>query len=161
MSAPPNSSLPMTRLPSESARLCVRHPRQGPPSAQSPFAHLGCYPPCRAVSPHVSGHYSAFIATTNSCASPKPSGCLQSPLGQPVFAGCCQPRLGVGPSRRYLCESFPACLDPYPGCPRGALARFFPRDNGLPAPLTRSALGNAPYHRDFGTGVNFEAAIIR
>src|SRR5262249_57662375 len=33
----------------------------------------------------------------------------------PVCAGCCQPLLGEGPSRRYLCASFPACLDPYPG----------------------------------------------
>ncbi len=32
-----------------------------------------------------------------------------------VFAGCCQPLLGHGPSRRYLCKSFPGCLGPYPG----------------------------------------------
>lgn len=63
-------------------------------------------------------------------------------LGRPVFAGCCQPLLGVGPSRRYLCESVSACLNPYPGCSRGALARFFPQDNGLPDVRTRSALGN-------------------
>lgn len=33
-----------------------------------------------------------------------------------VFAGCCQPLLGAGPSRRYLYRSFPACLDLYSGC---------------------------------------------
>ena len=49
-----------------------------------------------------------------------------------VFAGCCQPLLGTGPSRRYLCRSFPACLDLYSGCSQGARARYFPRDNGLP-----------------------------
>lgn len=63
-------------------------------------------------------------------------------LGRPVFAGCGQPLLGVGPSRRYLCESVSACLNPYPGCSRGALARSFPQDNGLPDVRTRSALGN-------------------
>ncbi len=38
-----------------------------------------------------------------------------------VFAGCCQSLLGDGPSRRYLCESFPGCLDMY----RGGLVRCF------------------------------------
>ena len=50
--------------------------RHGPPSAQSPFAHLGRYLRCRAVLPHVSRRYPAFIAPTSSCASPKPSTCL-------------------------------------------------------------------------------------
>jgi len=63
-------------------------------------------------------------------------------LGRRVFAGCRQSLLGVGPSRRYLCESFPTCLDPYPGCSCGALARAFPQDIGLPSVRTRSALGN-------------------
>ena len=44
--------------------------------------------------------------------------------------------------RRYLCESFPACLDPYPGCSCGAFTRFFPQDFGLPHVLNGSALGN-------------------
>ncbi len=35
-------------------------------------------------------------------------------LGPGVCAGCCQPRLRRGPSRRYLCESFPGCSDPLP-----------------------------------------------
>jgi len=63
-------------------------------------------------------------------------------LGRWVFAGCCQPLLSIGPSRRYLCESFSACLNPYPGCSHGASTRFFPQDNGLPDVRTRSALGN-------------------
>ena len=62
-------------------------------------------------------------------------------LGRQVFAGCGQPLLGVGPSRRSLCESFSACLNPYPGCSHGALTRFFPQDNGLPDVRNRSALG--------------------
>jgi len=63
-------------------------------------------------------------------------------LIQRIFAGCCQPLLGEGLSRRYLCESLPTCLDPYSGCSCGALARFFPQDNGFPYVRTRSALGN-------------------
>ena len=80
-------------------------------------------------------------------------------LGQQVFAGCCQPLLGVGPSRCYLCESFSACLNPYPGCSCGALTRSFPQDNGLPDVRTRSALHKtrtATSVRSF-----FEAAVIR
>jgi hypothetical protein len=85
--------------------------------------------------------YPAFVATTNSCANPTPS--LR--LDMSCTAGRCrllQPLLGIGPSRRYLCESFSACLNPYPGCPCGALAPFFPQDNGLPGVGTPSALGN-------------------
>jgi hypothetical protein len=95
--------------------------------------------PLTPCSHHVSGHYPAFIATTGSCANPKPSPCLGVTLIHKVFAGCCQSLLGLGLSRRYLCESFSACLDPYPGCSCGALARFFPQDNGLPDIRTRSA----------------------
>ena len=53
-----------------------------------------------------------------------------------VLAGCYQPLLGDGPSRRYLCESFPWCLDPYPGGFCGAPTRFFPQNIGLPRETT-------------------------
>ena len=68
-------------------------------------------------------------------------------LGHAVFAGCCQSLLGVGPSRRYLCESFPACLDLYPGGACGALPRFFPQDFGLPHVRTGAALGSYAVQR--------------
>ena len=42
-----------------------------------------------------------------------------------VSAGCCQPLLPPGPSRRYLCESFLGCLSPYPGGWLSAGAWFF------------------------------------
>jgi len=71
-----------------------------PPSAQSPFARSRCYLSRRGVAHHISGHYPTFLATTGSCASPRPSPRLGFTLGQRVFAGCCQPRLGKGPSRR-------------------------------------------------------------
>ena len=68
-----------------------------------------------------------------------PSLQLRHRLARRVFAGRCQPLLGTGPSRRYLCQSFPACLDPYSGCSQGARARFFPQDIGLP----RRSIGSA------------------
>ena len=73
-----------------------------------------------------------------------PPSASRHPLGQWVFAGCCQPLLGVGPSRRYLCDSFSTCLDPYPGCSWSALARFFLQDIGLPRVRTGSALRFIP-----------------
>ena len=132
---------------------------QEPPSAQSPFARIGCYLLRRNVTHHVGERYPSFIASTSSCADPKPSRCLRHRLGQQVFAGCCQSLLEVGPSQCYLRKSFPRCLDPYPGCPHGARARFFSQGIGLPPFLTRSALGKVPYN-DFCTGVVFEAAVI-
>ena len=68
---------------------------------------------------------------------------LRSHPQHPVCAGCGQPLLGEGPSRRCLCASFPACLDPYPGGSCGAPTRFFPHDSGLPPVRTGSALHNA------------------
>lgn len=87
----------------------------------------------------VSRSYPAFIANTHSCDDPKPSPYLRISSRHEVFAGCCQPLLGVGLSRRYLRESFSTCKDPYPGCFHGAFTRFFPQDYGLPDIRTRSA----------------------
>ena len=76
-----------------------------PPSAQSPFARLGCYPSRRDIAYHVDGRYPVFIAHTDSCARPKGSYRLRFPLLQQVFAGCRHSLLPLGPSRRYLCQS--------------------------------------------------------
>jgi len=43
-----------------------------------------------------------------------------------VFAGCCQPLLNEGPSRRYFCESFLGCLDLYPAGLQGCTYPFLP-----------------------------------
>src|SRR5215468_3691442 len=67
----------------------------------------------------------------------------RSYLQHPVYAGCGQPLLGEGPSRRYLCASFPACLDPYLGSSYGACTRYFPHDIGLPLVRNGSALSKA------------------
>jgi hypothetical protein len=66
-------------------------------------------------------------------------------LIRPVFAGCGEPLLRRGASRRYLRGSFPGCLDPYPGGSRGACTRFFPQDFGLPRVATGSAPCLSPY----------------
>ena len=92
---------------------------------------------------HVSRRYPAVIAPTGSCVSPQPSPCLRLTLAQRVCAGCCQPRLGGGPSRRSLCVSFPPCLDLSPGGSCGASTRVFPHDSGLPLVRTGSALSKA------------------
>jgi hypothetical protein len=79
-----------------------------------------------------------------------PSGFGNS-LAQKVFAGCCQPLQGTGPSRRYLCQSFPACLDPCSGCSQGARARYFPQDIGLPRKWSGSARRGSPTATSVGT----------
>jgi hypothetical protein len=81
-------------------------------------------------------------------------------LGPSVCAGCYQPRLRLGPSRRYLCESVLTCLDLYPGSSSGASTRFFPDDFGLPYVVNRSALSFAP-RSDFSTAPYFGAVVIR
>jgi hypothetical protein len=54
-------------------------------------------------------------------------------LGPWVCAGCCQPRLRCGPSRRYLCGSVPRCLDPCRGGSKRCTCPLLPSsDVGLP-----------------------------
>lgn len=113
-----------------------------PPCTESPFASLRCYLAEDSVYRYLSQHYPALITTTGSCARPTPSHRLRFSLGPRVFAGSCEPLLGIGPSRRYLCGSFSACSDPYPGGSCGACTRFFPQDNGLPRVRTGSALSH-------------------
>src|SRR5437762_4502614 len=81
------------------------------------------------------------------------------PLRQSVFAAWTTRCWSSAPSRRYLCESFTGCLDPYPGGPCGALTRFFPQSFGLPPFSKRSALHFTPCG-DFCTARLFEAAVI-
>ena len=47
-------------------------------------------------------------------------------LVEGVFAGCHQPLLPAGPSRRYPCESFPRCLAPCSGGPKECSCLFLP-----------------------------------
>lgn len=107
---------------------------------RAPLHGSRCYLSRQGVLHPVSRRDSAFIAPTGSCANPKPSPHLGITLAHGVFTGCYQPLLGVGPSRPYLCESFPTCLDPYPGGSCGAHTRFFPQGVGLPRSCSGSAL---------------------
>jgi hypothetical protein len=68
---------------------------------------------------------SSLVQTHSSipCGSPRlrPFGLVRG-----VFAGCYQPLLLPGFSRRYLCESFPGCLVPYPDGPTECIYLFLP-----------------------------------
>ena len=120
--------------------LCVQAPTPGPPSAQSPFARPRRYLRRDGVSRAASKGVTLSSSLLRAHApDPIPPVAYGHRLGRRVLAGGCQPLLGEGPSRRCLRASFPRCLGPYPGAPRGALARFFPRDYGLPHLATGSA----------------------
>ena len=78
-----------------------------------------------------------------------PSSCQ---LLQRVFAGCHQPLLEDGPSRRYLRKSFPRCLDPYPGGLLWCIYPFLPIETSAFPKRTMGRLShNVPYS-DFSTG---------
>ena len=108
----------------------------------------------------LNGRYPTVLATTGSCARPRPSPSLWSSLGLGVCAGCCEPLLRRGPSRRYLCVSVPRCMDPYPGGVVGARTHCFPTTIGLPPVLMGSASRVNPFS-DFRTGGDVGAAGIR
>lgn len=83
--------------------------------------------PPRSRVPSLAGHYSRFIATTNSCANPA-SSCRLRPLAShgrslQVAASSLLP---AGSSRCYLCESFPRCLVPCSGGPTECTCLFLP-----------------------------------
>jgi hypothetical protein len=122
-----------------------------PPSAQSPFARFGGYLQREDVTHPLDRHYPVVLATTNSCASPHPSRLPRLvSLVQPVFAGCCQPLLGGGPSRRYLrdpgCVAWtltPRCsFGAYPFLPEGRRPRHRDKQLGTPNdPCTATSTG--------------------
>src|SRR5260370_21017815 len=60
--------------------------------------------------------------------APIPSACLSFGLSlvRGVLAGCDQPLLPTGCSRRYLCESFLGCLVPCPGGSTECIYLFLP-----------------------------------
>lgn len=61
-----------------------------------------------------------------------PPGFVYPHLFPAVLAGCYEPLLGTGSSRRYLCKSFPGCLSHDPVGLEGASACSFPYIIGLP-----------------------------
>jgi len=98
-----------------------------PPSAQSPFARLGCYLRRRDVARPVSWHYPAFIAHMGSCARPKPSRRLRS---LPWSTGLC--RLSPVPAGRWpfpalSLQSLRGCSAPYPAVSSWCTCSLLPR----------------------------------
>ena len=73
-----------------------------PPSAQSPFARLGCYLWRRDVPRLVRRRYPPFLAHTDSCARPSSSRRFRFPLFGQSLQVAVSPCWKVGPSRRYL-----------------------------------------------------------
>jgi hypothetical protein len=71
-----------------------------------------------------------------------------------VFAGCCQPLLGVAPSRHYLCNPCVGAWTPAPRCPSGAQTRFFPENIGLTLGVNRFGTPIRPCHAT-STGKTF------
>ena len=62
----------------------------------------------------------------------------------PLTSGLCRllsAPAAVWPFPTLVHAPFPACLDPYSGCPWSARSRFFPQGIGLPRFLSGSALG--------------------
>ena len=126
-----------------------------PPSVQSPFAQFRRYRYWGVLHRLLRGHYSSVIAHTDSCANPiwlSPPSVFHLVPG--VSAGCYQPLLPTGSSRRYLCESFPRCLGPYHDGPQVARTCYFPCGIGLPQKSYRSAYREIPLKR-LHSGVNF------
>jgi len=70
---------------------------------------VAAFTPHRWALPHPRRYYRPMRQTT-SLSPPTTTG-----LGRRVFAGCGQPLLGSGPSRRYLCRSFSGCQAPCRG----------------------------------------------
>ena len=110
----------------------------------------GVTSPQHGIRTRVARRYPGFIAHTGSCAGPKSSPSLGFTLVPEIFAGCCAPLLELGPSQRYLRESFPRCLDPYPGGSHWCTYPFLPRGQ-RPSPH-REWLGTQQYpYCNFGT----------
>ena len=139
-----------------SPRLCVRESPWDRQVPRAPLLHTGVTVMEEASCASSKGvtPSSSLIRThaPERCA-PAASGCC---LVRLVFAGCCQPLLPSGPSRRCLCRCFPTRLDPYSGCSQGARARYYPQDIGLPLVRTRSAHRFAPAMAT-SAGVNFQS----
>jgi hypothetical protein len=90
------------------------------------------------------GRYPSFIAPTGSCARPSASAPPCCALWGTVCAGCCEPLLAGGRSRRYLCNPCIGAWTPTPQRSCSASARSFPHDTGLTSESTGSARHTSP-----------------
>ncbi len=108
----------------------------------------------QAVTSHATSdsvtHPSSLIRAHAPDQNPPTAFCLS--IGQRILAGCCQPLLGDGPSRRYLCESFPGCLDPYPGGSLRCTRPFLPKATAAFPALGTGRLPTSHRTGDFRAG---------
>jgi len=115
-----------------------------PPSAQSPFARGGRYPPSgRPRKPP----QRTLLLLPRSYGLMRQTKSLPAPrwlLVHRVFAGCRQSLLGDGPSRHYLCNPCIGAWTHTPPRSSDALAHFFSEDTGLTPRETRSARETIP-----------------
>ena len=131
-----------------------------PPCTESPFAPSGCYPSLGVASPATWKGITLSSSLIRAHAPDQlPPTHFGLGLAQWVLAGCCQPLLGDGPSRRYLRKSFPRCLDPYPGGTLWCVRPFLPIEH-RPSPHNYWVGSHNEPYSDFTTGVYFGAAVI-
>src|ERR1035441_2066061 len=112
---PAGSDLPTASPPGQSCRCAVfikpaTTRIKKPPSVQSLFAQARRYLHWGDVTRLLGGHYPSFIATTGSFVKPiwlSPPSTFR--LGRGVFAGCYQPLLPAGSSRRYVISENLSC----------------------------------------------------
>src|SRR5579863_6098952 len=122
----------------------------GPPSAQSPFAwhkRYSCQGGSSTTSKGITPPSSLIWAHAPNQLPPPEF--VYPHLFPAVLAGCCEPLLGTGFSRRYLCKSFPGCLSHDPVGLQGATACFFPCIIGLPQIPPNGSASRIGPQRDF------------
>ena len=119
-------------------------PLRCPLLTESLFARERALPPPGTASWHCfSRCCPTFIAPIGSCARPKSSCRLRLSLVRQVFAGCYEPLLDGGPSRRYLCDPCTGAWVRTPPRPSSAGVRCFPLGIGLPLGSRGSARGTS------------------
>ena len=121
-----------------------------PPSAQSPFAQLGCYLRWGDVIRLLGGHYPSVVAHTGSFAAPiglSPPSAFS--LVWRVLADCNQSLLPMAASRRYLRQSVLGCWIPYPGGTTVCLRLLLPRCHRPSPTESGSASRIYPANDDF------------
>jgi len=110
-------------------------------------------PPARTL---LLGHGSYGLIRQSRSALP----CFGLSLVRGVSAGCYQPLLPAGLSRRCLCQSFPGCLGPCHGGSAECICLFLPPRH-RPSPVHyRGRLPAFPRRNDFTTDPFFETAAI-
>jgi len=158
---PLNHGLPHTPSSYNGCSWMTSSPLLKLPSAQSSFAWLPVLPSCQSRVLHsFSGHYSAFITTTNSCARPNPSHRFRSPYYTVGLCRLSSTTAGRWPFPTLSLQSLRRCLDPYPAMPFWCICSFLPRRLRLHVADTRFAHGSFPAMQ-LQQGVSFEAAVIR